>query len=360
VTLTILQKMQVWLVRAFIAPLWMLDLWAAATYQKKILKGAVILSFIVLLGLVLYVPISITSLPDNYRKQISLLHTGIIDEIYGTSVRYEELTNSAVMGAADRAVKRPVLVHKSAFPYITAKSHLIVDNGSGTVLSEHSMNTTFAPASTTKLMSALVVRDIYDLDDFVAISEDCAQINSSKLWLPVDSRYTVKDMLYSLLVNSAGDAGCALATSKLNMTDFVNLMNEKAAALHMSNTNFTNPVGLDGEDGSHYSSAWDLYLLSQKVMEDPILRRIVRTKNYNFTDQEGDISVKLDNTNKLLWEIPGTIGIKTGTTSGAGEVLIYRYKDNDKDFTVIVMLSEDRFLDTKNLVNWVTSNYEWK
>ena len=88
----------------------------------------------------------------------------------------------------------------------------------------------------------------------------------------------------------------------------------------MVNTNFTNPVGLDGANGSHFSTAQDLYLLTDAAMKDPLIKNIVRTREYSFSDTLGDIDVDLTNTNNLLWEVPESIGIKTGTTSGAGEV----------------------------------------
>lgn len=312
------------------------------------------------LGTLVYLALRDSPISTVYNEKISLLQTGLVDGIYGSQTVSNAGVEDQVLGTGKRTSKRPVLVNKSAFPYISAKAHLIIDNNSGAILSEHSINTTFAPASTTKLMTALVSNELYGMNEIVEISSICTEIESSKLWFPVGSKYEVKDLLYSLLVSSAGDAGCALASSKLNMSDFVELMNEKAASIGMSNSHFTNPVGLDGENGSHYASVWDLYLLSQKIVEDPLLRDIVRTKTYSFTDVTGEIPVNISNTNKLLWDIPETAGIKTGTTSGAGEVLIYRYLDKDKDFTIIVMSSEDRFLDTRNLINWTLSNYEWR
>jgi len=227
------------------------------------------------------------------------------------------------------------------------------------VFSENNSEIPFAPASTTKLMTALVAIDLYKENDVVTATKECAATESTKLWLPPGTSYEVKDLMYGLLVNSAGDAGCVLATSKVNQEEFVDLMNKKAKEIGLENTNFTNPVGLDGVDGSNYSTVSDLYTLSNQVMKNNILRNIVRTKTYTFSDLEGDLTVNLENTNKLLWEIPETIGVKTGRTSGAGEVLIYRYEDGEKDLTIIVMSSEDRFADTKELLKWTLSSYKW-
>jgi D-alanyl-D-alanine carboxypeptidase len=201
--------------------------------------------------------------------------------------------------------------------------------------------------------------DLYKENDVIDASEKCAATDSTKLWLPVGSSYYVKDLMYGLLINSAGDVGCMLANSKISQEDFVDLMNSKADEIGLENTNFTNPVGLDGANGSNYSTVWDLYKLSNQIMKNNILRNIVRTKTHTFTDVTGELDVNLENTNKLLWDIPETVGIKTGRTSGAGEVLIYRYDDGEKDITIIVMSSDDRFSDTTELLKWTLSSYKW-
>jgi len=343
-------------------PLWLLDYLSGLLSKSKRVKTAVIGAIVVVFGFMLFiVPSRDSALRNNsLSSKLALLHTGIVSEIYGTQVEIPSSpTNSNVLGSSKAAVKTPVLVNKKAFPFISAKAHLIVDNNSGKIISENNNGITFAPASTTKLMTSLVAIDLYKENDVVTASEECAAIDSTKLWLPAGTSYYVKDIMYGLLVNSAGDAGCILATSKISRSQFVDLMNEKAKKLGLNNTHFTNPVGLDGVDGSNYSSVWDLYLLSNQVMENNILRNIVRTKYYTFSDTTGEITVNLENTNKLLWEIPETIGIKTGRTSGAGEVLIYRYDDGEKDITIVVMSSEDRFSDTKELLKWTLSSYKW-
>jgi D-alanyl-D-alanine carboxypeptidase len=242
---------------------------------------------------------------------------------------------------------------------LSAKAHLAVDNNSGVILSEHSAYRSFAPASVTKLMTALVARDIYENDELLSIPPKCAEVDSTKLWLPTDLQFRFEDLLYGLLVSSAGDIGCALASDKFEEEIFVNLMNEKAEELGMTNTQFTNEIGLDGYNGSHYSSAWDLYLLSREAVKDPLIRNIIKTKEYTFVDAKGEFEFDIVNTNKLLWEIPNTVGVKTGTTSGAGEVLLYQYREGLKDITIVVLSSDERFLDTRHLLNWILNSYQW-
>ena len=358
VTLSILQKLQILLVRVAIAPFLLMDLLAGnalprsytRTFAKVLLVGLSI-------GLI-YAPLRKSSPMVSYNKNLSLWQSYVTKRIYGQPIQSVSGTGMDVLGTVGRR-SAPVIVQKIAFPFITAKGHLVIDTETDKVLSEHNMSRTFAPASTTKLMTALVAVDLYSEGETVEISSFCSEVDSTKLWMPVGSKYTVRNMLYSLLVSSAGDAGCALAMGKVSLETFVDLMNKKAEEIGMTNTHFTNVVGLDGEEGSHYSSVWDLYLLSKKALRDPLIREIVRTKDFSFTDVTGKYTVNLSNTNQLLWDIPKTVGVKTGRTSGAGEVLIYRYQDEKKDFTIIVMSSEDRFLDTRNLINWTLSSYQW-
>ena len=359
-TYTIFQKFIVFIIRLFIAPLWFLDIFAGYTGKNKIAKILFNVSVVILVSLIFYLPFRKDMAVGSYSSRFSLFHTGIVSEIYGVPQTPDNnYAGNNILGFNERSVKRPALINKRAFPRVTAKAHLVIDNKSKKVFSEHNTNITFAPASTTKLMTALVATELYAEDEILVATELCSAIESTKLWLPAGAQFSVKNLVYSLLINSAGDAGCILASSKVSQQEFVELMNKKAKELGLENTNFTNPVGLDGENGSNYSSVWDLYLLSNQIMKNNMLRSIVKTRNYSFTDTTGEFPVNLENTNKLLWDIPETVGVKTGRTSGAGEVLIYRYDDGEKDITIIVMSSDDRFSDTKDLLRWTLSSYKW-
>lgn len=289
------------------------------------------------------------------RKDLDLLPSAIAYEIYG-STSYDFSPSVGVLGVAH--VKKPTLENKMAFPFISAKAHIVVDKQTGIVLSEHNINRTFAPASTTKLLTALVALDIYELDEKIKIPYECTQVESTKAWLPTDENFIVKDLVYSLLIGSAGDSSCALASSKVDKKEFIELMNNKADEYRMTNSNFTNYIGLDGENGSHYSSAWDLYLLAGKSMTNDIIKDAVKTKSFSFESEEGT-KVNVTNTNKLLWEIPNSVGVKTGTTEGAGEVLIYEYKDDVRDLSFVVLGSTNRFDDTSKMLDWVLQSYTW-
>ncbi|EKD99768.1 MAG: Serine-type D-Ala-D-Ala carboxypeptidase [uncultured bacterium] len=275
---------------------------------------------------------------------------GISASLYSPAV---QIQNSNVLGAA---VKRefPYKISQEEAPYITAKSALVKDVKSNKTLFELDSNEKYAPASTTKLMTALVALDLFDSNEVVGIPAICTTIEGSKAGFSEGQEIPFEEVLDALLVSSSADAACALATTKESYTDFISRMNEKAGQLEMVNTVFTNPIGLDGVNGEHHSTSQDLYKLAFEVTKVDKLKEIVQVKEVQAGGK------LLYNTNKLLWEIPQTVGIKTGTTAEAGEVLIYEYKDSDKDLIIIVMGSRDRFVDTRALLYWAQKAFTWK
>jgi D-alanyl-D-alanine carboxypeptidase len=282
--------------------------------------------------------------------QVDLLHRGIISTFYFDP---DTSFGNDVLGIMTRR-EIPYKIFDIPVPAISAKAALVVDTKDNKVLFSYNSEEKLAPASTTKLMTALVAMDLYNMEDELEIPSLCTSVEGTRLGFEEGKMVKVRDLMEALLISSAGDAACTLATSKISLTNFVTLMNQKALRLGMENTSFTNPVGLDGVNGSHHSTASDLYLLSREAMNFELIRDIVKTKEIQIS------STTAFNTNKLLWEIPETVGIKTGTTAEAGEVLIYEYKNELKELVIIVMGSNDRFMDTRNLLTWALQSYSWE
>jgi len=253
----------------------------------------------------------------------------------------------------------PKKISEIESPFLSADAAFVVDRKNSKVLYDLKSKEKLAPASTTKLMTALVSLDIYKLDDELTVPVICTSVEGTKTYLPAGKIFKVNDLLYSLLVSSSADAACVLSNGKMPYKDFIRLMNEKALVIGMSDTFFTNPIGLDGVDGGHYSTAEDLYRMAVVAMGSEVVKDIVKTKEYVIKSVDGSFSYNLVNTNKLLWEIPQTVGVKTGTTVAAGEVLIYEFADEKKDIVIVVMGSKDRFTDTKALLTWTLSSYSW-
>ena len=253
----------------------------------------------------------------------------------------------------------PILIQEINVPKISAKSALVMDRGKSKVLYELNPDEVLAPASTVKLMTALVALDLYIFQEVLTVPEYCTEVEGMKAFFPEGSKFLADDLIYSMLVGSAGDSACALASGKVSEKEFIDLMNKKAEALGMRDTHFSNPVGLDNINGGHYSTVTDLYKLANNAVANRFISQIVSTNYFYLKSIDGLYGSNLYNTNALLWQIPGSVGIKTGTTEGAGEVLIYEFRDNQKDLVIIVMGSKDRFYDVISLLTWTLLSYSW-
>ncbi|OGC70209.1 hypothetical protein A2415_00870 [candidate division WWE3 bacterium RIFOXYC1_FULL_39_7] len=352
-SLSIVQKFQILLVRAVILFIWGLEGVSGFGFRVPIYPIGYALSIAAVNVFLMFV---VTAYSTNYFHWVS---QGLFFDTHYSSDFRLNFNNRDVLGAASLAQNFPVMVNDIKFPEITADAVLIVDKGTERVLYEHNSSKRLASASTTKLMTALVATEIYHPEDTISISPECASIDSTKAGLPVGSEYKMKDLMSVMLISSAGDAACALAESKVNTGEFLYKMNQKAYQLGMSSTFFTNAIGLDGYNSAHFSDATDLYKLSSAAMENKTIAGIVRTKDYIIKSVDESYIGTIQTTNQLLYEIPQTVGIKTGTTAEAGQVLIYEYRDEYKDVVIIVMGSNDRFSDTRVLLNWLFASYSW-
>jgi D-alanyl-D-alanine carboxypeptidase len=270
--------------------------------------------------------------------------------------------NSQVIYAKYLEAIKPQPPKKTAditFPVVSAKSYYILDVASNTVLGSKDSGLALPPASTAKLATALAAFKIYKLDEIIAVPEFCTQLDSTKAEFLPGQRFLVSDLLKALLVYSSGDAGCVLSIGKTSYAEFVGLMNDVVKEAGLQNTKFTNPVGLDDSDGQNLSSAKDLAELGVVAIKNNFIKEVVKLKDFELKDLGGKYSKKLTNTNRLLFDIPETVGIKTGTTTGAGEVLIYEYVKDKTDLVIVVMGSKDRFTDMKAILGWVSKNYSW-
>jgi len=262
-----------------------------------------------------------------------------------------------------RSVNHP-LVSASKYPFnhtglpapsLSARSAIIIDINSKAILFQKNSDLKLLPASTTKIMTGLVALETYDLDDIVTINN----LNGGQtMELELNERITVESLLYGLLVQSANDAATALAEFHPDgQKGFIATMNQKAQDLHLSNTKFQNPSGLDAYD--HYTTVHDLSLLAAEAMENPVFKRIVSTQGITVSDVDSSIFHELEAINQLLGEIPGLAGIKTGWTELAGECLVTYIKRGSHEIIAVVLGSQDRFGETRQLIDWAFANHQW-
>lgn len=251
----------------------------------------------------------------------------------------------------------PILKNTSYFPVISAQGAIVVDDESNVTLFEKDADQPLLPASTTKIITALVAMDYYPQDALLKVGE--IKIDGRKMNLKEGETITVENLLYGLLVYSANDAAYVLADNYPGGKEiFVKAMNEKASILGLINTKFSNPAGLDGS--GHVSTARDMAHLGQIAMKNSGFAKIVGTKQIDVSSIDGRLIHKLTNVNELLGEVKGVLGVKTGWTQNARENLI-TYVDRDGHKVILALLgSQDRFGETKELINWIFENYEWK
>lgn len=251
----------------------------------------------------------------------------------------------------------PELLETLNFPILSAQAALAVDLDSGVFLYEKNPDSQLFPASTTKIITALVAMDYYPMDAVLKVGK--VSVDGQKMWLKSGEEISVNDLLYGLLMYSANDAGEVLAENFPGGRDgFIFAMNAKAEGLSLTNSLFRNPTGLDGND--QVTTARDLVRVSTVAMKSPKFAEIVGTREKTVASVDGAVKHKLVNINELLGEVPGVLGVKTGWTENARENLV-TYIERDGHKVMISLLgSQDRFGETKELINWIFSNYNWK
>ncbi|MBI1872210.1 D-alanyl-D-alanine carboxypeptidase, partial [Candidatus Collierbacteria bacterium] len=241
-------------------------------------------------------------------------------------------------------------------PATTASAVYIYDLDSGSVLYEKNSDERFYPASTTKLMTALTAIDIYETDQVLTIKSGKSIGNT--VHLRIGNKLTVENLLNALLINSGNDAALALAENHPDgYGGFINQMNQKTVVLGLTDTRFANPSGL--VNPNHYTTAKDLTIIAKEAISNALIRKIVATKQLEISDITGKLKYPLISTNQLLG-FEGVKGLKTGWTPESKEVLVSFVERNGHTIIVTVLNSDDRFGESKRLIDWVYNNFTWE
>ena len=236
---------------------------------------------------------------------------------------------------------------------ISAGSAVLMDAKTGRILYEKDPHNRHLIASTTKIMTALIVCEQCNVLDRMRIPKEAVGIEGSSMYLREGEVLTVQELLYGLMLHSGNDAAVALAIYCGGTVEgFVELMNDKARTLGLSNTHFANPNGLDHPE--HYSTAHDLAVLAAYAMENPIFSKTVSTKTLTL----GQRSMK--NHNKLLWTVEGADGVKTGFTRAAGRVLVSSAMREGRRLIAVTIRDPNDWQDHKALLDQGFRNYQLK
>ena len=244
-----------------------------------------------------------------------------------------------------------------AAPSVSAQAVYIFDPDSGTTIYEKNSADRLYPASTTKLMTALVALKTYELDQVLAV-KTAADATGQTIDLARGDQLTVENLLYGLLVDSGNDAGVALAENyEGGYSQFITKMNEEAKRLGLTGTHFANVTGFENPD--HYTTARDLTLIAREAIANAVIRKIVSTKEVVFYDITAKKRFAFESTNKLL-DLPGVRGLKTGWTPASGECLVTLVTRDGKSILLTVLNSKDRFTESEKLIDWVYANFDWQ
>ena len=246
----------------------------------------------------------------------------------------------------------------SSEPTINSRKAIVYDRKSKRILYGKNEKVKCAMASTTKIMTAIVVLENANLNDEVEISAKAGATGGSRLGLKKGNKITLNDLLYGLMLRSGNDAAVAIAEYVGgSVQEFADMMNKKAQELGLTDTNFVTPHGLD--NSKHYTTAFELARLTDYALENEKFAQIVGTKEAKININ--GISRIIFNTNELLGVLNGVIGVKTGFTNGAGRCLVTETKRNDKDIITVVLgadTKKDRTKDSIKLIEYTFSNFK--
>ena len=233
---------------------------------------------------------------------------------------------------------------------VSAEHAIVLDATTGRVLYEKRSNERSLIASTTKIMTALIVCEQCNVLDRMRIPKEAVGIEGSSMYLQEGEVLTVQELLYGLMLQSGNDAAVALAIYCGGTVEgFAELMNDKARQLGLENTHFVNPNGLDSPD--HYSTANDLALLAAYAMNNPIFAKTVSTKSVKIGQRY------LTNHNKLLWQLEGADGVKTGYTKAAGRILVSSAQRDGRRLICVTINAPDDWRDHCGLMEEAFSDY---
>lgn len=249
----------------------------------------------------------------------------------------------------------PVYAAENSKFRISARHAIAYSRKTGQILFEQDAYKNVPIASTTKILTALVAIESSNLNKEFLVSKNAVSVHGSKVGYKVDEKIKLEELLHGLLFKSGNDASIVIAEGiSGSIEEYCELMSHYSISIGAIDSHFTTPHGLDEKE--HYSSAYDLALITSKAMENQIFRNIVAKKEINKTE----FSRSYNNINKILWKIPESNGVKTGYTGGAGKCLVSSVKHNGDDIIIVVLDCPDRWNQTEKIFKFVKDNYKSK
>lgn len=240
---------------------------------------------------------------------------------------------------------------RKATAEVFSSAEIAMELSTGTVLEEYNADKRLPMASTTKIMTAIIIIEENDLNDVITVPNEAAGVEGSSIYLKKGEQIDVKDLLYGLMLRSGNDSAAALAIyNSGSIEEFVKKMNKRAEELGAVNTNFANPSGLPNSD--HYTTARDLCKIARYAMQNETFRKIVGTASYKGKYKS------FVNKNKMLYNYDGANGVKTGYTVKAGRCLVSSAEREGMDVICVVLNCPDMYARSKQILDNSFKNYK--
>ena len=247
---------------------------------------------------------------------------------------------------------------KPVFASCSGKAMCVLEKDSKRVLYSKNINEQLPMASTTKVVTAItVLQHCSNLDEYIQVDDSSIGVEGTSIYLRQGETIKVKDLLYGLMLRSGNDAATALACHVGGSVEgFASLMNDFAENIGAKNSNFANPHGLDNKN--HYTTAYDLALISAYALNNPVFKEIVSTKTYVIEETNKSDKRYLTNKNRLLSSLEGCCGVKTGYTSKAGRCLVSAAERNNTTYVCVVLNCGPMFEESTELLNSAFNEFE--
>lgn len=236
---------------------------------------------------------------------------------------------------------------------ISAECACVINADTNEVIFEHNAYSKHSMASTTKIMTAIMALEKSKADEVVTVSHNASSQEGSSIYLKTGDRISMENLVYGMMLNSGNDAACAVAEHIGGTTErFSQMMNDKAKEIGAKNTSFKNSNGLDAD--GHYSTAYDMAIISSYGLKNEIFKEIVSTKNEKIDN--GDSVTYLKNHNKLLWNYDGCIGVKTGYTKKTGRCLVSAAKRDGVTLVAVTLNAPNDWQDHTKMLDYGFEN----
>lgn len=240
------------------------------------------------------------------------------------------------------------------YPPPSAEGAVLMDSKTGRVMYSLNPDLKRPIASTTKIMTALLAVEYGELDSIVKVKDNAVGVEGSSIYLAKNEEISLRDLIYGLMLRSGNDAAVAIAQHiSGSVSDFISLMNQKARSIGANNTNFVNPHGL--HDPNHYSTAYDMALITREAMKLDFFKEVVKTKTW-VANRE--INQYFSNKNNVLWKYKGGDGVKTGYTMASGRCLVASATRNEMQLIAVVINDGNWFNDCYNMLDFGFDNYK--